>query len=270
MKQNKTIEIEEYKLYKSVREILHPSISKKNISSYKIILKEELLPIKVFYPKRVTNLEKAIIFIHGCTKITNIENGYSKLLSSLSKDLDRMIISIDYNEDDLLKNQIESISKVLDYLYSGLNTNGINPEDITLIGDSTGSTLILNIISTIKIDNLNKMKVVLFYPALLDSNINISTSPIDYEIVTGLKKYYQDITNTNFLLTDILKYNVKTHPQITIICGNVDPLMDEVKKLLERVPNSELKLISFASHNFLNSKDKEIKKEYKKILLGII
>lgn len=268
--QNEVKETEKYKLYKSVREILHPSISKRNISNYKIILKEELLPIKVFYPKKVTNLDKAIVFIHGCSKITNIENGYSKILSSLSKDLDRMIISIDYNEDDLLKDQIESISKLLDYLYSGLNTNGIDPEDITLIGDSTGSTLILNIISTIKIDNLDKMKVVLFYPALLDSNLNISTSPIDYEIVTGLKKYYREVTNNNFSLTDILKYDVKINPQTTIICGNVDPLLDEVKKLMERIPESELNLISFASHNFLNSKDKEIKKEYKKILLNII
>lgn len=269
--QNEVKETEKYKLYKSVREILHPSISKRNISNYKIILKEELLPIKVFYPKKVTDLDKAIIYIQGYSKVTSPKDGYSKLLSSLAKDLDRMIISIDYNEEDSYDNQIEAISKLFDYLYSGLNTNGIEAKDIILMGDSTGSTLILNIINEMKIDELDKMKLALFYPALLDSSIKIDPSPIDYEIITGLKKYYERIIGKEKITPkDIIKKEKESIPNTTIICGNVDPLLDEVKKLTEKYSDIELNLISFASHNFLHSKDKEIKKEYKKILLSLI
>ena len=43
---------EKYKLYRTVYEILHPTISKKNISNYKVVFDEKLLPTLVFYPKR--------------------------------------------------------------------------------------------------------------------------------------------------------------------------------------------------------------------------
>lgn len=269
MKQNEVKE-EKYKLYKTVREILHPSISKKNISNYKIILKEELLPIKVYYPKKVSNINSAIIYVHGYSKI-NEEEGYSKLLSTMAKELDKMIISIDYNEDDLLDKQIESISKLYNHLYSGLKTNGIESENILIMGDSTGSTLIINIVNSGLIENIKEMKLLLFYPAIIDNNIN--HSPIDYEVITKLNKYYQKIINKKVITAnDILKYGINEvyFPSTTIICGNVDSLLEPIKKIKEKSNNIDLKLISFASHNFLYSKDKEIKKEYIKIISSIL
>lgn len=271
MKQNELKE-EKYKLYKTVREILHPSISKKNISNYKIILKEDLLPIKVYYPQKISNLESAIIYVHGYSKISK-EGSYSKLLSSMAKELDRMIISIDYNEEDLFDNQIESISKIYNHLYSGLKTNGIESENILIMGDSTGSTLIINIVNSGLIENIKEMKLLLFYPAIIDNTINIDSSPIDYEIITKLNKYYQRILNKKTITAnDILKYEInEAHfPVTTIICGNVDSLIEQIKEIKEKSDNINLKLISFASHNFLYSKDKEIKKEYIKIISSIL
>ena len=107
MRQNVKKEDEKYKLYKSVREILHPAISKKNISNYRIILKEELLPIRIFYPKKVTSLEKVVIYVQGSSRVINED--YSSILSSLSTDLDRMVISIDYNDEVSIEEQIKSI-----------------------------------------------------------------------------------------------------------------------------------------------------------------
>ena len=37
-----------YKLYRSVYEIIHPTIPKKNISNYKIMIQEELVPLRIF------------------------------------------------------------------------------------------------------------------------------------------------------------------------------------------------------------------------------
>ena len=42
-----------YKLYRNLYEVIHPTISKRNISEYKIILKDDLVPIRVFYPKKL-------------------------------------------------------------------------------------------------------------------------------------------------------------------------------------------------------------------------
>ena len=44
---------ERYKLYRTVREILHPTISKKNISEYKIIVDDNLLPLRIFILKKL-------------------------------------------------------------------------------------------------------------------------------------------------------------------------------------------------------------------------
>ena len=56
-----------YKLFRTVNEILHPTISKKNISDYKIIMDDDILPVRVFYPKKITGIDKVIIYvdIHG-------------------------------------------------------------------------------------------------------------------------------------------------------------------------------------------------------------
>ena len=242
MRENDKKEDEKYKLYKSVREILHPAISKKNISNYKIILKEELLPIRIYYPKKVTNLEKIIIYVQGSKKV--IKDDYSKILSSLSKDLDRMVISIDYDDEASIEEQIKSIYET--------------------------STLILNFIDKMKKDKIEDVKLLLFYPALVDNNKVDDISPIDYEIVNDIKKYYQDkIGKNNLSIADLLnkKYSDNdSFPNTLIICGNVDPLLGKIKELDEKIDSIDLKLVSFASHNFLKSKDKEIIKEYKSIL----
>lgn len=268
MRQNDKKENEKYKLYKSVREILHPAISKKNISNYKIILKEELLPIRIYYPKKVTNLEKVIVYVQGSKKV--IKDDYSKILSSLSKDLDRMVISIDYDDEASIEEQIKSIYETFKYIYDGLNTNGLDTSQITLAGDSTGSTLILNFIDKMKKDKIEDVKLLLFYPALVDNNKVDDISPIDYEIVNDIKKYYQDkIGKNNLSIADLLnkKYSDNdSFPNTLIICGNVDPLLGKIKELDEKIDSIDLKLVSFASHNFLKSKDKEIIKEYKSIL----
>ena len=268
MRENDKKEDEKYKLYKSVREILHPAISKKNIGNYKIILKEELLPIRIYYPKKVTNLEKIIIYVQGSKKV--IKDDYSKILSSLSKDLDRMVISIDYDDEASIEEQIKSIYETFKYIYDGLNTNGLDTSQITLAGDSTGSTLILNFIDKMKKDKIEDVKLLLFYPALVDNNKVDDISPIDYEIVNDIKKYYQDkIGKNNLSIADLLnkKYSDNdSFPNTLIICGNVDPLLGKIKELDEKIDSIDLKLVSFASHNFLKSKDKEIIKEYKSIL----
>ena len=274
MRQNVKKDDEKYKLYKSVREILHPAISKRNISNYKIILKEELLPIRIFYPKKITSLEKIIIYVQGSRRVINEE--YSSILSSLSKDLDSMVISIDYNDELSIEEQIKSIYNTFKYIYDGLSTNDIKTSNIFLIGDSTGATLILNIIDKMVQDKKDDIKLILFYPALIDkkSHSNNSDTILDYEIVNDINKYYQQkIGKKELSASDILKCKCienNKFPNTLIICGNVDPLLEETKKISEKIDNIDLKLISFASHNFLKSKDKEIIKEYKNVLKDFI
>ena len=65
--------MEDVKLYRNMKELLHPSISKKNVSNYIIVIDEDILPVRVFYPKKVSNLNRVIIFIHGNEEITECD-----------------------------------------------------------------------------------------------------------------------------------------------------------------------------------------------------
>ena len=49
-----------YKLYRTVYEIIHPTISKKNISNYKIMMQEDLVPLRIFYPKKISKTSTTI------------------------------------------------------------------------------------------------------------------------------------------------------------------------------------------------------------------
>lgn len=272
MKQDKKDTKEKYKLYKSVREVLHPTISKKNISNYKIILDEKLFPIRIFYPEKVTNLSKVIIYIQTSSKVIN--NDYSKILSFISKESDRLVISIDYDDSESLKKQIANIYNTYKYIYQGLKTNGIKAKNITLIGDSIGSSIIISMFDKAEKDKINDVKTVLFYPVLIGETIKNNDSPIDYEIINNIKEYYQEVLKKKRLSNkDLFGFKIeefKTYPKTLIICGAVDPFVNEIKVLAGNNPNIELHLISFASHNILNSTDREIVKEYKKILLEYI
>ena len=62
-------EVEKYKLYRTVYDLLHPSISKKNISNYKVVLDEKLLPVMVFYPDKMSSSKSIIIYVVGDGKI---------------------------------------------------------------------------------------------------------------------------------------------------------------------------------------------------------
>ena len=83
-----------YKLFRTVNEILHPTISKKNISDYKIIMDEDILPVRVFYPKKVTNIDKAIIYIHGNGEVSNCVGEYANICKNFAIKTNSLLIAI--------------------------------------------------------------------------------------------------------------------------------------------------------------------------------
>ena len=72
-------DVEKYKLYRNVYEILHPTISKKNISNYKVVFDEKLLPVLVFYPEKISNVESIIIYVPGDGKVNGCYGKYSSI-----------------------------------------------------------------------------------------------------------------------------------------------------------------------------------------------
>ncbi len=268
---------EKYKLFRTVKEILHPTISKKNISNYKIIVDESILPLRVFYPNKVSNLKNVVIFVPGDAKITSSENKYSEVLTTLSKNLDKVVISLDYEDykEDLisLQNKIYSSIKLI---YSKLIEIGLTSENIILMGDSTGGSIILNVYDKINKDKLAFGSTILFYPILSGEYFGKTkyksieeNNTINHDLIKKLKRYYssklkkEEYTSGNIFPLQSRK-RVK-YQNTTILTGNTDPLIDETKDFCEK-HNIILNIIDFAYHGFLNTTDNEIIKEYNEVL----
>lgn len=216
---------ERYKLYRTVREILHPTISKKNISEYKIIVDDNLLPLRIFYPQKVTNMNKVTIYLHGDILLTNCKAKYAEIANKIALSTDNLVISIDSEELTNITNKkyINKMYEITKYLIEELYK--LNITNIKLLGDSTGSTTILNFKDKIKNYNL---KTILFYPVLSS-------------------KY---ITKKN-------KTNKEIYEDSLVIIGTKDEYYEEIKTYtnnLVEIPNMK--------HGFLKEQNETIKKIY--------
>lgn len=253
-----------YKLYRTIYEIIHPTISKRNISNYKIIIDENLVPLRIFYPQKISKLEKAIIYIPGKTWIVNGIKNYSDVSLELVKELDTIIIALDYSLEDNYNKTVNTCYQTLKYLIEGLNRVGIEKEKITVIGDSTGASILANICS----DNENIIsKQILLYPALnltfeekekypsLEQN-----NKVDLLTLSHLKNFTKNYIKDDYK-SPLKNNDYNSWPSTLIITGDLDPVRDEGIELgkLLRQENKKSKVINikFATHGFLNNKDEE-------------
>ena len=262
-----------YKLFRTVTEILHPSISKKNISDYKIIIGEDYLPVRIYYPKKISEMNQIMIYIHGNGKVTDCIGKYSSICKNLCLKTDSLLIAIEYEEEKSnYKDRIQKIYETVKYLYHGLEMNDIDLDHICLVGDSTGCNMIT------AIHYLNKKEIpihkeILFYPTLsleyfgkskyesMEKNKNFNPG-----LLESLESYFLEVSNKEELKEEMmnpLKWENQEVPDTLIMVGNVDLLKDEAKEYFEKMNQESSKYVElpFCAHGFLKTDDKELENE---------
>ena len=235
----------EVKLYRNINELLHPAISKKNISNYTIIIDEDILPVQVYYPKKVSHIEKVIIFIHGSSTIT--ECNYMDIYKLFAKNTDSLVIAVEY-DDVNYKKMYKDIFKTVSFIHKGLVRNNIDSNNITLIGDSTGCNIITGI-NYLNKKEIDIKKEVLFYPVIsLDYekakyDSMIKNKDFNLGILTKLRSYYEKIEyKSDKLLKPLELKDYDGIPKTLIVVGKVDSLRDEAKEYYDKLnSNNEYK-----------------------------
>ncbi len=124
-----------YKLYRNLHDIIHPSISRKNISDYEIVMDDKVVSVNIFYPAIGVEISKAIIYIPD--KIKNHD-----IYIDLAKETENLILVINYTD----KNKFNDCYNIIKYIYNNIEEAGINKEDITIMSDYAGSTLEMEVI----------------------------------------------------------------------------------------------------------------------------
>lgn len=264
-------DVEKYKLYRNVYEILHPTISKKNISNYKVVFDEKLLPVLVFYPEKISNVESIIIYVPGDGKVNGCYGKYSSICKKIAKETKSIVITIDYfNSTIKYPTVVNKISKLIKYLYDELNSNGYSNEKITLLSDSLGSKITSSVVTKLISKGISINKLVLLYPVVKDSYDNYSWNEslmsinfnLDKRVENYLKKYLSKV-EVSCNLDEIVYY--KDFPKTLVVTGDMDIFKEDGEALGEivskNIPGSLYENIKFASHGFLGSNDEEVNRD---------
>ena len=249
-----------YRLYRTVSDLLHPSISKRNISDYKIVLDDDLLPIRVFYPKRVSNLDKVIIYIPGDGEITDSYGKYSMISKELAVKCNRCLIAIDYFDKTVNFPEVyDDIYSLVIHLYRELETIGIKKENITLMGDSLGGLFVNEINNRMIEDNLDYVdNCVVIYPLIsIDYESDKYASFEDnskYDLLTlnKCKSFVKTFGEEN--LVKVLDYkNLDKYPRYLVVTGEIDPLRDEGLAFYKKLKNAKYYSLESNTHGFLKN-----------------
>lgn len=279
---------QKYKLYRTVEEIIHPTISKKNISNYKIVIKEDLVPVLVFYPKKISNLMSAIIFIPGDGFVSGCRDEYSNICKEISSECDKLVIALDYFEmDNKFPNTLDICYKTVMYLLDELEKNSIFRDNVILMGDSTGANLVSSI--TLKNISFNDNKIckeILLYPVLSGEYFGKSkyesiskNSEVDLLTIKRLENFMGKYVSSKRKMKDplvfpLLNKDFSNYPKTLVVTGNLDPLKDEGFEYYKRLDAAGSKCyysdIKFAAHGFLSSSDLEIKTELYRVINDFI
>ena len=162
--------LEKYKIYRSVYDVLHPTISKKNISNYKVVFDEKLLPVLVFYPKRISNLKSIILYIPGDGNVNGCFGKYSDVCNRLAKETDSAVIAVDYFESSVkYPTIVNKIYKLFKFLFEELNKCDIDNEKITIMSDSVGCKILGSIVVKLLSKGILIDKTIMFYPVVRDN-----------------------------------------------------------------------------------------------------
>lgn len=145
------------KLYRKFYEIIHPSISRKNISEYKIIFQDDMIPVQVFYPNKEIELNHIIIYILGSST-------YDNYYENLAKETKHIVILLNSSSKD----KKEDYSKVIDYIIDEALQCKIKVTDITLMSDFYGTDWILDLEEDLNNKKYKSLRKILLSPSKED------------------------------------------------------------------------------------------------------
>ncbi len=258
-----------YKLYRDVKEILHPVISKRNISDYEIIFNEDYLPVRIFYPQKVSFLDKVLIYLPGISEITDCYEKNIDICKEMALATNYLVIAINYfNYKENFSLLLQQVNLFLNYLLPNLEKAGILTKNISFIGDSFGATILSALIFKNKRRKTFSSKHVIFlYPLFNNTYIQNTTLNKDSLLLTKYRPFYQNILNTAQPkeLFPLQNTSFKRHPASLIITGNLDPFKDDglnyYKRLQQDQITSSYYNLNFEGHGFLKDTDQDMKKE---------
>lgn len=184
--------IKKYRLYRSLYDILNPTISRKNISNYNIVINKDILPIEVYYPKKNIKISNIIIYIPS-------SNDTNNLYSDLAINTNNLVIVLNYDDNK------DNCYNTIKYIYD--NVKDIITDNITIMTDKEGSDIEEYIIDkSYKTNDFKISKSILLEPTI-SLNENIINNSLIVINKDSNNKVLNDYNLTEVYLNDFFNGN---------------------------------------------------------------
>lgn len=227
------------------------------------------VPVRVYLPReKETDGLPVMLFFHGGGWVTESIDNYERICARMAVATNHIVVSVGYRLAPEYKFPVglEDCYAVAKKLYTG-KIAGIDPEQITVIGDSAGGNLAaaLSLLARDRGEFLPKRQI-LIYPALYGDYSDASPYPSvqengsDYLLTAGKMRDYIELyassekDKKNPYFAPLLAEDYKNQPKTLILTAEFDPLRDEGedygRKLSEAGNEVEIHRISDALHGY--------------------
>ncbi len=243
----------------------------------KIYNGEHEVPIRIYMPGEdvsptsgmSSNTLPVLLFIHGGGWITETVDNYDRVCAAMAKNTGHAVVSVGYRlaPEFPFPAGLQDCYAVAKAIYTNRFLLNIDPERITLIGDSAGGNLTAAIsLMARDLGEFMPKRQILIYPALSNDYSESSPYPSVTENGTDflltrqkLVQYldlYQSTPNDrqNPYFAPLIEKDLSNQPRTLILTGEYDPLRDEGeaygKKLSDAGVDVEVHRIKDALHGF--------------------
>ena len=239
---------------------------------YKVMNGDHEVPMRLYIPSEEISEDLPVfLFFHGGGWVTDSVDNYERICARLAVATEHLVISVEYRlaPEHKFPTGLMDCYAVAKALYTRQFILNIDPDKITLIGDSAGGNLAAAV-SLMARDNgefLPKRQI-LIYPALFGDYTDNSPFPSvhkygsDYLLTAGKMRDYVEFyascpdDKKNKYFAPLMETDYSHQPDTLVLTAECDPLRDEgeayAKRLKEAGNRVQLYRIKDALHGYFS------------------
>lgn len=239
---------------------------------YKVMNGDHEVPMRLYMPsEEISENLPVFLFFHGGGWVTDSVDNYERICARLAVATEHLVISVEYRlaPEPKFPTGLMDCYAVAKALYTRQFILNVDPDKITLIGDSAGGNLAAAV-SLMARDNgefLPKRQI-LIYPALFGDYTDNSPFPSvhkygsDYLLTAGKMRDYVEFyascpdDKKNKYFAPLMETDYSHQPDTLVLTAECDPLRDEgeayAKRLKEAGNRVKLYRIKDALHGYFS------------------
>lgn len=244
---------------------------------YKIYNGEYEIPTRIFLPNESAltgstkkgNAFPVLLFIHGGGWVTESVDNYDRICARMADATNHVVVSVEYRlaPEYPFPTGLEDCYAVAKAIFTNRFILNVDPDQITVIGDSAGGNLTAAIgLLARDRGEFKPKKQILIYPATYNDYSEQSPFPSvhengsDFLLTAGKMTDYMNLyasceeDKMNPYFAPYLEKDLSVQPKTLILTAEFDPLRDEGeaygKRLLEAGNEVEIHRIKDALHGY--------------------